>query len=306
MSKLKSFTFKSNYDQLSIAGLCIIPNQPIKAIVQFVHGMAEHKERYFDIMSFLAKEGYMCVIHDHRGHGESIKKKDDLGYFYDEDGFALVNDAHQLTKQIRDVMPHVPLILCGHSMGSLVVRSYVKRYDQDVDGLIVIGSPSNNKASKAGLKMIRALKKIQGDRTRNLLIEKMIFGTYNKNCKGTSKNSWICYDDTVVKAYDQDPLCGFTFTLNGFENLLCLVRYTYDKKGWALKNLKMPVLFLAGADDPCIHTKSDFDKAVLSMYEVGYHNLCAKLYKGMRHEILNEINKNEVYDDILTWLNENF
>ena len=306
MSKLKNFTFKSNYDQLELAGLCIIPNQPVKAVIQFVHGMAEHKERYLDIMSVLAKEGYMCVIHDHRGHGESVKQEEDLGYFYDEDGFAIVNDTHQLTMMIRAYLPHVSLILCGHSMGSLVVRSYVKRYDQDIDGLIVCGSPSNNSASKAGLKMIRTLKSVQGDRVRSLLVEKMIFGSYNKGLKATSKNSWICSDDEVVKAYDQDPLCGFTFTLNGFENLMCLLRYTYDPKGWAKKNLNMPVFFIAGANDPCIHSKEDFDKAVLCMYDIGYHNLCAKLYKGMRHEILNEINKKVVYDDILAWLNENF
>ena len=306
MNKVKTFTFQSNYDQLTIAGLCVFPAQPIIGVIQFVHGMAEHKERYLDVMQYFANKGYLCVIHDHRGHGESILSKSDFGYCYDSDGSALINDTHQLTMLVKEVFPFVPFLLFGHSMGSLIVRAYTKRYDKDIDGLIVSGSPSNNKATDAGKKVVKVLERIHGDHYRSKTVDQMIFGGYSKGFEKTSKFSWLCSDQEVVRAYDEDPLCGFTFTLNGFENLLSLVSMTYDKKGWARKHLDLPVLFIAGADDPCIQSKEKFDQAALCMHEIGYHNLTARLYPGLRHEILNESKKIDVYNDVFTWIHDNF
>lgn len=307
MDRIKMFTYSSKQDQLVISGMCVIPSCEVIGVIQFVHGMAEHKERYIDVMKIFAKKGFLCVIHDHRGHGESVKCKQDLGYFYGTGGVALVEDIHQLTLMIKKVFSNVPLILFGHSMGSLAVRTYVKKYDKDIDGLIVCGSPSYNKASKAATKLMTPMMKILGEFHRSDFIQKLTFGAHNKNFKeGESENRWICSDQKVVQEYDQDPLCGFIFTLNGFENLFSLMNETYSLENWEKHNLNMPVLFIAGKEDPCIISKEHFDKAVLFMNLIGYKNITAKLYPGMRHEILNETHKNVVYEDVLNWIMINF
>ena len=131
----KSFQIKSNYDQLKLDGIIISCENP-KGIVQISHGMCEHKERYINFMNFLSNHGYLCIIHDHRGHGKSIKDKNDLGYFYDNGHLAIVEDLHQITLMIKQQYPHLPLYLLGHSMGSLVVRCFCQKYDQDIDGFI--------------------------------------------------------------------------------------------------------------------------------------------------------------------------
>ncbi len=307
MARIKMFSYLSKQDQLVIDGMCVIPSCEVIGIIQFVHGMAEHKERYIDVMKKFAEQGFLCVIHDHRGHGKSVKCRHDLGYFYDTGGIALVEDIHQLTLMMKEVFPYVPIILFGHSMGSLAARTYVKKYDKDIDGLIVCGSPSYNKASKTAKKLIGPMIKVLGEFHRSDLIQKLTFGKHNENFEeGESENRWICSNQNVVQEYDQDPLCGFVFTLNGFENLFSLVNETYSPENWQRHNLNMPVLFIAGQDDPCIISKKHFDKAVLFMHAVGYKNITAKLYPGMRHEILNETHKNNVYEDVLNWIMTNF
>ena len=152
MSKTEMFTIPSAVDGLPLSVFVVSPEdgQP-KGLVQFAHGMAEHKERYLPFMQFLADHGYACLINDHRGHGASVKSPDDLGYFYAGGAAALVADLHQLTLWFRQRYPGPKLILFGHSMGSLAVRVYRQKYDGDIDGLVVCGSPGANPAAGAGL-----------------------------------------------------------------------------------------------------------------------------------------------------------
>lgn len=142
-------------------------NAKVKGILQIVHGMAEHKERYIPFMEFMANNGYACVIHDHRGHGASILSSDDLGYFYDGGYEAMIADAIQIGEWMQQQYPEVPLYLFGHSMGSMVVRSYTKRYDKNLDGLIVCGSPSYNIASGVGIRLSAKAARKYGDHYRS-------------------------------------------------------------------------------------------------------------------------------------------
>lgn len=299
----EDFTFISFQDQLPIHALVMKPETPVKAVVQLVHGMSEHKERYVPFMEYVCKQGYVCVIHDHRGHGESVKSKEDVGYFYEKSGMYMIEDAHQLTYEMKKRYPDLPYYLFGHSMGSLVVRGYTKKFDYELDGLIVCGSPSKNPAALAGQLLVQVMSKFKNDRYRSPLIQKMAFGTYNKKFpEAKSPNSWICSDEAVVQAYDADDLCGFVFTLNGFENLFRLMRYVYDDDKWLMRNKKLPILFIAGKEDPCIASEMQFEQAHDFMKFVGYRHVQAKLYPGMRHEILNEPGHLEVYEDVLQFL----
>lgn len=292
----------SNQDSLELDCLLIKPNKEIKAIVEIAHGMNEHKERYIDFMKFLAKNGYASFIHDHRGHGKSIKNNNDLGYFYEDNASYVVEDLHQINEYLKNKFKDKKIILFGHSMGSMIVRKYISKYAHTIDGLIVCGSPSKNNASKLGLKVVKLLKSIKGERYRSEFVKKLMFGGFDK--KGSEPNSWVCHNKEILKLYNEDELCQYTYTLNGYENIIKLMIDIYNPKIYNRNNLDLPIYFIAGNDDPVIKSKKDFNEAINFLKKIGYHNIDNSLYDDMSHEILNEINNNLVYDDILNWLNK--
>jgi len=189
-------------------------------------------------------------------------------------------------------------------MGSMVVRKYIKKYDNDIDKLVICGSPSKNKAVDLAIFIVKILSKFKGDYYRSDFVNKLAFGKYNKNINNiNSKNAWICSNDVEVQKYDDDLLCGFTFTLNGFLNLFILMKDIYNRKGYLVQNKNLPIHFVAGAMDPVIMSKKDWELAQAFLKDVGYQNIKGKLYANMRHEILNELNNNGVFKDILTFFN---
>lgn len=292
----------SDQDSLELDCLLIKPNKEIKAIVEIAHGMNEHKERYIDFMKFLAKNGYASFIHDHRGHGKSIKNINDLGYFYEDNASYVVEDLHQINEYLKNKFKDKKIILFGHSMGSMIVRKYISKYAHTIDGLIVCGSPSKNNASKLGLKVVKLLKSIKGERYRSEFVKKLMFGGFDK--KGSEPNSWVCHNKEILKLYNEDELCKYTYTLNGYENIIKLMIDIYNPKIYNRNNLDLPIYFIAGSDDPVIKSKKDFNEAINFLEKIGYHNIDNTLYDDMSHEILNEVNNNLVYDDILNWLNK--
>lgn len=298
---LKEFlTIYSNCDGLTLSTAIFIPEEEVKGIVQISHGMAEHKERYFSFMEYLTERNYVVVINDHRGHGESVRDKNDLGYFYDESGEYIVKDLHQITLYMKERFPGKPVYLFGHSMGSMAVRMYIKKYDSEIDKLIVCGSPSKNPLVDVALFVVRLQKLFKGDRYRSRLIQNLAFGSYNKNIdKPISDNAWLSSDENNVQNYDSDDLCGFIFTLNGFRNLFLLMKEIYITSGWALKNKDLPIMFIAGRDDPVIVSEDKWNESREFLQKLGYTNVRGKLYKGLRHEILNENIKENIYDDIV-------
>lgn len=307
-TNLYDFTFLSQKDDLTIHGMYMLPDpedfpQP-RAIVQLVHGMCEHKERYLPFMEKLAFNGYVSVIHDNRGHGASVKSTGDLGYFYTGGYNSMIDEVGIVNKFIRDQFPNLKLLLFGHSMGSLLVRSFVKRHDDLVDALVVCGSPAYNTHLQRGLFWADFIAAFLGDRYRSKLIHHFSFAPFSEKFKGEpSKNAWICSNPAVVKKYDKDPLCNFRFTINGFKNLFLLMQYTYNVEGWKLSNLQIPVFFIAGEDDPCIISRKKFYEAVEFMRALGYHKISFRLFKSLRHEILNEKDNQKVIDSILGLLN---
>ncbi len=295
----EEFKITSQQDNLELGVSLRIPERP-RGILQIVHGMSEHRERYHDFMDYCAGQGYIVLIHDHRGHGASIRSEDDLGYFYQNGAENIVEDVHQVTKYLKERFPGLPLNLFGHSMGSLIVRCYMQQYDYEVNSLTVCGSPSKRIGAGMGKILAKFLKIFRGDHHRSELIQNLAFGDFvRKHPSGKSPNAWIATDEAVVAAYDADPRDGFVFTLNGFEALFSLMQRTYCKNGWTMQNPDVPIFFIAGSDDPCILSKKDFQKAVNFMRELGYQKVSSKLYPGMRHEILNERGKQEVWQDVV-------
>lgn len=299
MKKYEGF-FESEADGLEISVLAVLPDMnPYRGIVQLVHGMSEYKERYLPFMEYLAGLGYIAVIHDHRGHGKSIRNRGDLGYMYGGGAEAMLMDIGTLNTTLHKEFPTLPLILFGHSMGSLAVRAFAGNHDDKIDMLIVCGSPSSNPARPVGVAIAKGEKAILGSRHKSRLLENISFSSnVMKFRKDKSCTSWICSDRKVADEYNNSPLCGFTFTDDAYLALFGLMKKAYDVKHWECRNPDMPVLFVSGADDPCLINVRHFAKAVQAMRRAGYKDVKGKLYPGMRHEILNEIGKEQVYRDI--------
>ncbi|MEG0423852.1 MAG: alpha/beta hydrolase [Erysipelotrichaceae bacterium] len=303
---MKYLKITSKQDELELGVTIIEPKGKPIAIIQLVHGMAEHRQRYESFMEELSQAGFICVIHDHRGHGDSIKEEEDYGYFYEDGVNSTIEDVHQISEYIKYLYPNLPLILFGHSMGSLVVRLYAKKYDDELAGLIVCGSPSENKAIPAAKLLVKFMLIFHNDHYRSKFIQKIGFGAYNRNIhQPASGNAWLCSLEDVVDEYDKDQGCGYIFTLNGFETLFTMMHETYSENNWQVKKPDLPILFISGEEDPCAESKQAFEKAVAFMKKVGYRQVDFKMYPKMRHEILNEANKEVVYQDVIHWIKKN-
>lgn len=303
MAQTNTFTLSSEHDGLLLSVMTVVPETPPIGLVQFAHGMAEHKERYLPVMEFLAEHGYACIINDHRGHGASVRCADDLGYFYKDGGRGLIADLHQLTLWFRKSYPNLPLYLFGHSMGSLAVRAYAAKFGRDIDGLVVCGSPGMNPVAKAGLALTNVLTAAHGSRhAHSKLMDRMVNDPFYKRFPGGSYFAWLSVNVENVAAYEADPLCGFGFTLNGYRALLNLMIAAYDTKTTIRRSL--PVHFMSGEDDPCAPDRAGFDAAVENIRQRGCARVTAHMYPGMRHEILNELGREQVYADLLSVLSD--
>ena len=296
----KRVNLKSNFDGNKIEVMIFECENP-KGILQMCHGMAEIKDRYIKTMEKISSYGYICVMHDHRGHGDI--DVNDLGFMNDETGRGIILDTIQVTDFMKEIYPNLPIYLFGHSMGSLVVRNVMKENDDAYKGLIVCGSPSKNPLVGVALTLTKLIKAIKGERYRSSLIQQLSIGSYK--IKGEEyDHAWITTDKEIQKLYDESETCGFTFTCDGFINLFTLMRDTYVDSGWQLKNKDCPIFFIAGSEDPCIVSSKDFNHAVNFMKNVGYTNVTSKLYPNVRHEILNDKSKEEVIEDIIKFMED--
>ncbi len=275
-----------------------------KGIIQLVHGMSEHIGRYEKFAKVLSNNGYIVVGHDHLGHGNTAETEEDLGYFSKENGWdRLVEDVHILQNKIAAEYPNLPYFIFGHSMGSLVVRTYLTKYKDNIKGVILSGTSGQ----KAGLLMGQVLTKlvilIYGDHYRSNILEYLITGSFNKKFNDTKRTDidWITRDEEVLDEYEKDPKCGFNFTANGYLNLLKGVYYLSKQKN-INKTMNVPILLISGDKDP-VGKMGKGPMRVLKMLEkAGLKNVKLRLFRDARHELVNETNNGEVYYVILNWM----
>lgn len=299
MIKRNEYFIRSEEDGLQISVLEYCPEGDPRAVIQFSHGMCEHKERYEPFMCYLAERGFASVINDHRGHGASVKDSKDLGHFGNKyGGEALVNDLHQITQLIKERWPSKKIVLLGHSMGSLAVRAYLAYGDCDIAGLIVSGSPGENKAADFGLRLAAIESKVFGDHFRSPLFYAISVGVFDKTLKKRNiPGSWLSKSETNARRYAEDPLCGFKFTLNGYHALLSLMKAAYTLP--QAKNPDLPIHFYSGEDDPCAPDIAGFRAAMQNLRDRGYKKVDGRMFPGLRHEILCEDEKEYVFETIL-------
>ncbi len=305
------YTHISGTDGLPICVLRIEPEDPavIKGIVQMVHGKNEHKGRYTAFMRYLAGHGYMTIVNDHRGHGESVLAPADRGLFYEGGYRGLIDDVHEITLEVKEYArakcgrDDLPVTLLGHSMGSLAARCYIRKYDADISKLVLTGSPSKSDKIIQGLTVLKCLRILEGYKSRSKLAKKLIMGNnYERRFKHEGlHNAWTNSVREAVIEHNNDPMCKFNFTLSGYEEMLKMALLAYTP-GFTPKNPDMPIRFFSGADDPCAVSVQKMVEALYFLKRMGYKNVKGKLYKGMRHDVLHEKRKMHVYEDILSFI----
>ena len=306
MALKNEFFYKSRDEKNMIHAVEWSPEDgKVIAVLQIVHGMAEHIERYEDFANFMVGKGFVVVGEDHLGHGKSVKSESDFGYFAENDGAGiLVRDVHRLKKLTEEKYPGIPYFILGHSMGSYITRRYITWYGKGITGCILVGTGfQKNWQMNVGLTANRIFKVIFGDRHRSGFITRLMFGQYLSHIDNPrTENDWLCSDEKIVDAFKNDPACDFIFTGNGYRALFTLIKDDCNIKNVNQIPKNLPVYITAGAEDPV----GQFGKGVMQTYELfqtaGINDLKVKIYPKMRHEIINEIGKEVVYKDILEWL----
>lgn len=249
----KEIYFTSNDGKSRIHAVEWVPENRPKAILQLVHGMAEHIERYGEFATFMAEHGYLVVGDNHLGHGKSVPENGQKGYFCDGDAASvLVRDEHKLHEVVEGEYPGIPYFILGHSMGSFITRNYLTEYGHEVQGAVIMGTGMQSRTLLGLSKTLaKAEKLFKGDRHVSTFIDKLAFGGYYKKIPGcTMKNEWLTSNLDAVQKYNDDPDCGFTFTVNGFSTLFELIWRLHDEERLGRIPRNLPMLFVSGADDP--------------------------------------------------------
>jgi len=301
--EVKMISIQSSFDQAKLHGDLCYNDSSIKALVVIFHGMSEHRFRYRYFAEQLVNNGYAVLVCDHRGHGESGEI---LGYFASENGW-LVNleDLHCLIKEGKKKFPELPIILLGHSMGALFARSFLKRYQDEIAGLILVGTPADNPLATIGHHIANIIAKFKGEYHRSKLLDNMSFGSFNKVVKSPkTRFDWISKNEENVNAYISDEKCGFIFTIKGFKDVTFGLKDVYHFDGWRNRESNLPIAFFSGAEDPCSCMKDGFTNAVTKLKSFGYKNIQTKLYPELRHEILNEKERDIVMKDIIEFIDK--
>lgn len=304
---MEEFSYNSSDGKTKIHAVKWIPSTEIKSVLQISHGMLEHIERYDEFANYMAEHGILTVGNDHLGHGSSILNEGDRGFFGEDDGNkVVVEDIHTLMKITKRENPDIPYFMLGHSMGSFLTRQFITLYGDEIDGVIISGTGQQPIAMiKFGVLITKLMAAFKGWKYRSKFVDFLVLGRNNNKFKpARTKFDWLTRDDDIVDNYISDSRMNFIFTLNGFYNLFkCMLKMNEQNKLESIpKNLSM--LFLSGDNDPVGSYGKDVEKAFNIYKNLDIINISMKLYNGDRHEILNELDREQVYDDILMWLED--
>lgn len=305
MPTFKDFYFNSSTGKNKIHARMCVPDAEPRAIVQIIHGIAEYIDRYDEFMSFLADNGIIAVGTDHLGHGKSIESEEQTGFFaYDNGWDYVVRDEEVLRLAMHENYPELPIIVFGHSMGSFMARTLLIRYPDAFNAAIISGTGNQGSALvNGGLFMGNLVTGLKGAHHYSKFLNNLAFGSYNKIYENPkTEYDWLSRDEANVQKYIDDPLCGFIPSCSLFRDMMTGVKFITNKKNLTAMNKDMPVYFMSGDMDPVGECGKGVQKAYNNFLEAGMKDVSIKLYPGGRHEMLNEINKDEVYTDILAWL----
>ena len=304
----ESSVFIKGSSNSNIHVLSYVPEKP-KAILHILHGMGEYAQRYAHFAQFLTEKGYIVYAHDHRGHGLSLKQNQAVGIFDETDHFEhIIDDVEKVRTVIEKAHPNLPYMMLGHSMGSIILRRYLQVYNTaPVSKAIIMGTLP--KYSGAYVKVMRLLANLLGcfksNNVRHEGLGKLLNdGLIKQIPNPKTKFDWLTYDESNVKKYNEDDLCGYAYNKRFYKSFFKTIDQV-NKKQSMLKTKILPTLFIAGLDDP-INDKMKAIEKLKQYYLKLYPKYPLNVYGviNARHEVLNETNKLTTYDYILTYLNQ--
>lgn len=300
----QEFTFPSTDGRTKIHAIEWRPEGQVKAVLQIAHGMVEYIDRYHEFATYLAERGIYVVGHDHLGHGQSVNSEGEFGFFPQPDGNKMViGDIHKLRSMTSEKYKGVPYFMLGHSMGSFLLRQYLTMHSKGLAGAIIMGTGYQPlMILKAGQVVCKITAAVKGWKYRSQFVNSLSFGSFNKKFEpAETPKDWVTSYKPIRDVYVKDPLTSFTFTVGGYYQMFEGMK-VLETKGSVEKIRKdIPIFFVAGADDPV----GDFGKGVQRIYDkyctAGIKDVSIKLYKDDRHEILNEVDREQVYEDLYRW-----
>ena len=283
-----------------------VPEGDIRAVLQIAHGMVEYIDRYDGFATYLSNLGIAVVGHDHPGHGLTAQCAEDLGYIRKEGSAHLVDCTFRVTEYIKERFSGIPNFIMGHSMGSFVVRRYITAKSDDVSGAIVMGTGMPPRiALLLGKLLAKLICAVKGEKSPSKLLTNISFAGYNSRFpKEEGVHAWISSDRDVVRKYDNDPFCSYTFRAGGFLALYETLLFLSEKKDFESIRKDLPILVNAGLEDPVGEYGKASRKTAEDFKALGISDVTLSLYEGGRHEILNEKNKEKVYEDIAQWISD--
>lgn len=277
--------------------------EPI-GVLQIVHGMAEYIDRYDNFAKYMTEQGFNVIGHDHLGHGHSVSDERDYGFFAEENGDKIIiEDMHSITQYAREKWEELPNFILGHSMGSFCLRQYLTKYSNDVFGAIIMGTgwiPSA--AALLGKTIATNTCKSKDSHTVNPLLIKLTLEPYNKPFAPTRTNcDWLSRDEKQVDLYVNDKLCGFDFTAGAYKDFFTILEKIAKNRQLIGMRKSLPILITSGSVDP-VGGKKACEKLNAQYKRCGIDDVTLKLWENDRHEILNELDKSDVYRYIYNWL----
>jgi len=307
MVTCREFFYLSSDGRTNIHTVVWQGEAPPRAVLQIAHGICEYIERYHSFACWMAERGFLVVGNDHLGHGESWQDPQRQGFFAEKDGWdRVVEDVELLRQRMAGEYPGLPYFLLGHSMGSFVARTHLIRYPGHLTGALISGTAQQPAAMiKAGLALTGLLAKLKGADYRSSFVKTMLFGPYNRAFKPNRTDcDWISSDPEVVEAYCQDPGCQFLPTVSLYRDMLGGLRLIGEADNLAKMDKTTPVFLFAGELDPVGEQGKGVMRACQGFVRAGCTDVRCKLYPNGRHEVLNEVFREQVYTDVLNWIEE--
>lgn len=303
----REISYPSSDGKNTVFGTVFSPAEgPVRGVVQLSHGMIDYVGRYEALADFLTGHGFVFAGNEHLGHGRTASDPRDFGYFAKKDGYKRVlDDLKSMNTLLHEEYPNVPVVLFGHSMGSFLARLYAVEHTDTISAVVIHGTGGKNPAAPMGKALVSLLSCIFGDHHRSKLINAIAFGSYNsKFDKSEGHNAWLTRDGARVATRDTDPYTSYLFTLSGYRDLFTMLMESNSPKWFEKYPKSLPTLVMSGLMDPV----GDYGKGVMYVYDglrrAGLESLSLKTYEGARHELFNEYNMDEVFSDLLSFLEE--
>lgn len=296
--------FNSSNGTDKVAYYVYTPAVKPKAVVQISHGMCEYIGRYEHFIDYLCRLGYAVIGHDHLGHGNTVSCDEDLGFFALENGWLyLIKDLHRMMLIGKKRFPDIPYFMLGHSMGSIILRCFLAKYSTEIDGAVILGTVGRHPALPAMIALAEAEASLHGVKSRPSNINRLLFGFSNMRVEDRKTEfDWISRDDDIVARYVADKKCSFIFTAAGFRDLFTLTDYCTSFTWYRKVRCDIPLLLAAGSEDPV----GSYGRGVMRFFREldrhGFTDVEIKLCDGCRHEVLNELNRIDIYEEIGDWL----